>query len=1085
MGANCADSDRDRRCQQVKTMSRDDTEKRLRGLVGRVQAIRRKMFTLNILKLFAVCGLWVVLYAALYAWLDHRMQFGIALRLAALVVFGIGLITIILQFSRLLLAHRTCSQVANFIEGQSPCDQQLVAAIEYYEQGENYAYSQDLAHCLVRQADATCSKADFNSIVPAWQRNVCLVIVLLGAYCTFLFLQNNYVFFSRYFSRLTQPLAAIEPLPSTVLRSLSGDIAAAPDRPFRVSAEIEGLIPDTADLIVEKSKTGEAEAENDHQTIPLFPAESDDGKTQLGTELTLAVGDYRYRFESGEAMSEWHLIDVSPLPEIASLEAEIVTQTNNGPRTQHQKIENYTLSVFKDSLIKLTATTTEPINKATSALPLGETKVLELPSARTFEISFKAKEDGVVQFQLTALNGLINNRLPALQITLLEDEPPALSCISPGGDIMATVVSSIPVTFTAEDDYGLQSAELVFEITAQDPWVVPFKFKPGVPCATQTHILELEDYDLSVGDSILYYARAKEANSGYKKEAATACSDMFLIEIKPYMQIWHPNRAACQSGDGQAPADPGKLHDSLKYVLEYSRAILKKTWAIASKETLNDEDNSKMDSIRSDAGYAAGQLSLIRDDPQYAFTIEQREMLNYSVDQLMKACAQLARHKPKEAIEPETNAYQTLRKLLIETDRKLCPPGGALPERPDRVVVDENIHLTRHDIEKIKQEANQLADRIEQLHDQQKKEYKRYDHFLKNNEKNASRPQKTTDEKTWIADVEDQTNRPASKQDPNMPSGINPPQPPITLEGALDAIIKSGSPPPGGGGAAAKASDRLVLFQAKEKMLQERVQELMNELERMKALCAQQSVQQGISKEKIENALKALEEADQRIEDFLEQASASQFNPEDRQRMAEASRDSLEKAAMALGQGKDSMNDATSSGQDGGRSEEYRQRAEDLQQLADELERTLDAKERREKLAQLEKAQQDLQQAAKEQSRKGSQGKSSGQQQGSQQGRSQGQQQGNQQSASQGQGQGSGGPGEGHQSTAIVYGNWAWDGLEPEEAARFLAQAYFSLAIAADGKETVWIDEPASDADFYTIEKDFFERAAHFGPVQE
>jgi transcription termination factor NusB len=57
--------------------------------------------------------------------------------------------------------------------------------------------------------------------------------------------------------------------------------------------------------------------------------------------------------------------------------------------------------------------------------------------------------------------------------------------------------------------------------------------------------------------------------------------------------------------------------------------------------------------------------------------------------------------------------------------------------------------------------------------------------------------------------------------------------------------------------------------------------------------------------------------------------------------------------------------------------------------------------------------------------------------------------------------------------------------MTPAEIARMLAREFWSIAIEARQKELQPFVEPPSDAEFFQVEKEFFEKAARFKPSKE
>ena len=163
----------------------------------------------------------------------------------------------------------------------------------------------------------------------------------------------------------------------------------------------------------------------------------------------------------------------------------------------------------------------------------------KLDGADTFTYTFTANKDGSVGFRLTDEKGLTNKNIPDLEIKLKTDEPPKFELISPESDYLATNVASIPIEFEVSDDFGLSTVQMCFELPGRKPKVIDIPIEKGEKERKVTHVLELEQYDLDVGDSILFYARASDIATGIIPEKNSASSDTYFIEIRPYQQFWH------------------------------------------------------------------------------------------------------------------------------------------------------------------------------------------------------------------------------------------------------------------------------------------------------------------------------------------------------------------------------------------------------------------------------------------------------------------------------------------------------------------------------------------------------------------
>ena len=548
----------------------------LESLAQRVAVVRRWLVTLALLRTIVVTLLCGGLYVGLYAWVDHHLHLPAMARLTALLGLVVLLGAVLYRGLRTILGHISCHNAANYIERKHSFNQQLVTAIEYYESKEDYPYSKELTDYLVTQVDGASRTVPFDITVPKWQVAALTAVTVAGLMAAALCLYSNYAYFARYMARLTQPTAAIVPMPPTQLLAVSGDVVAPPETAATLQAEIHGRVPDQGRLVILYRDA------NDHPNIlapvdpiPLWPLQQEDQQPIFKTKMTLPAGKYRYRFEAQQAASQWHELRFCSIPEIQSITAVITPGNGQWNMSYSQVIEDYSLEVPEDARVKLTIVASEALAQATFTHLDGETETIDTEGKNEFTTTFTADADGFVQLALLSVDQAPNLDIPPLQIALKVDQAPTFSLIQPKGDYLATNGASVPVRFEVSDDFGLISAGLYWEINGQKPDVLQATVEKGSPNAVLAMTFEIEDYDLSVGDTILFYARAQDIAMSGHRNRPTATSDVYFIEIKPYRQLW----LSCGGGLPNQPKqglEVRKLHDNLVSILEYTRAILKK-----------------------------------------------------------------------------------------------------------------------------------------------------------------------------------------------------------------------------------------------------------------------------------------------------------------------------------------------------------------------------------------------------------------------------------------------------------------------------------------------------------------------------
>jgi hypothetical protein len=147
----------------------ENVEEKLNALVWRVGKVRRWLVTLAILKVAALCFIFVSVFIGFYAWLDHRFVFNETARIIAFITLIAGLAILLHRLTKLLISHVSYSIAANYIENKNSFNQQLVTAVEYYENKQNYPYSKALAEQLVLRVEKESEEFEFDSTIEKWQ----------------------------------------------------------------------------------------------------------------------------------------------------------------------------------------------------------------------------------------------------------------------------------------------------------------------------------------------------------------------------------------------------------------------------------------------------------------------------------------------------------------------------------------------------------------------------------------------------------------------------------------------------------------------------------------------------------------------------------------------------------------------------------------------------------------------------------------------------------------------------------------------------------------------------------------------------
>jgi len=1020
------------------------------------------------MKIAALCLIFASVYIGVYAWLDHRLNFGQRGRVIALILLLTAIAGLLRRLTKLLLSHVSCSGAASYIENRRSFNQQLVTAMEYHENKQEYPYSRALAEHLVLCVDKDCSGFRFDSTVKKWQGYVLGVIILFGLATAWFYIRDNYVYFSAYFARLTQPVASVAPLSSTSLEPITEDIVAEPNSEVTFAAEIEGRTPELGKLVLVKLGPDAAEADGKApktEEMQVRPTTDADRTPRFEASRSFSeTGRFKYRFETDSASSDWHELTICPAPEIENMMATVAMPKRPPRRTwvkpYDEQIENNTLKVIERSTVALNVQATDKLKEVAITGLDGETITKQLNGAQQFTFHFNADRNGSIKFDLVNEQGLANNDLPDLEVAVKTDEPPKLKLISPDGDYLTTDVASVPIKFEITDDFGLDSAKMCLEIPGHQPTELVIPIDEAVKSKEYSHTIELEKYELTVGDSILFYAEATGIDTGSAQANRTANSEIYFIEIRPYRQNWRRRSGGGPSQGGIPP--PVELLN----ILEYTRAILKKTWAIAGKPNPTERDRSALDSIDNDVLYCAEQLALIRDDSEYGFNDRQKAVLNVVLQCYEQTSKYLTEHNARSAITPEKNAYRLLRKFILELELQWNPPSasqGQQPQKPDSVKLQEKPEFSQYEKERIEGELKKVQQKLKKLTAEQKSLKMTFENLLKQQAEETSSAQKTASDKSSADSGQEQgRNKGSSPQSESTgkgrnSSGTSQRQADESQGGSegensgKDARAQGRSPGDGessdeaqsaeqGQGearrSASNAEARLRMLQARQRALQEQVSQLKRDLEQ---LPESPESDRGEGRAK---AQRHLGEAIARMDDFQEKLAEARYRADMGRRDSEEAVDLIESARRQMDLATQALDGELTLSDEEKLAQEAQKMAEQLAEDADALDESVTPQEEQDMLARLEAAKRLLETMPEPQWATIDQSKGA------------------------------------RSAAGLVLTRGS--GLAPAEAARQLARQFWSISIDARKRRQQLSEDEPSDAEFYGQENEFFENAAKF-----
>ena len=287
-----------------------------------------------------------------------------------------------------------------------------------------------------------------------------------------------------------------------------------------------------------------------------------------------------YRVTTGGLASPEYRVEVRRFARVARLDVAYVYPafTRLAPRQQH---DGGDVLAPLGTQVTITVRATTPAPEGHLAFSDGTAVPLRAAGDETLSGTFVVEGEGAYRVVLTSADGLTWRDENEYFVRPVDDLPPEVRVLRPGGDRRVTRLEEVSFEVRADDDHGVANLELVVAPRGGTPRVIPLQ--RGAPQASVTgrHTLYLEDFDVAPGDFLTYFARARDVARG--KRATEARTDIFFLEVAPFTEEFEaaPSQAFAAGGAGD-----------MDDLAEQQKDVVVATWKLQRRE---DASRSRAD----------------------------------------------------------------------------------------------------------------------------------------------------------------------------------------------------------------------------------------------------------------------------------------------------------------------------------------------------------------------------------------------------------------------------------------------------------------------------------------------------------
>ena len=383
---------------------------------------------------------------------------------------------------------------------------------------------------------------------------------------------------------------------------------------------------------------------------------------------------FKYRVAAGRARSQEYTVSALFPPRIERIELryEYPSFTGLRPRVEDDGGDIY---APKGTKVRVRVHVDKAVSSGEMALAGGPARPFMRANERLLEGDLVLARDDSYRVRLSDADGLSTDTDTEYFIRLMDDRPPDVRILRPAGDQQITPLEEVAIEARAEDDYGIDSLELVYSVPGGASKSMPFAKTSGTDVVRLgAHLLAAEDLNVKPGDVITYYARARDVGRG--KRPTETRSDMYFLEVRPFNEEFVA--AESQAGGG------GASSQQIESLIAAQKEIISATWNIERRSDAGRSSTDVQAVAQAQAELKARAEQMTSRRTRGRFQMPQRiqtpqpgpgirtsgDPVANAIQAMQRAIEQLQGEKTKDALGHEMAALQGLLQAQAEIRRR-------------------------------------------------------------------------------------------------------------------------------------------------------------------------------------------------------------------------------------------------------------------------------------------------------------------------------------------------------------------------------------------------------------------------------
>lgn len=519
-----------------------------------LRAVRARWRLRVVLRGLAIALSATLLAALAAAWMLDRLRFEPSAVTALRIVAWLVALALLGWFLlRPLLARPSDRRVAHYLEEHEPTlDAAVLSAVEAEEEVARGAASPVLARQVAADAVARATAVEEGRRVerPALRTwSGALAAAVVGAAIAVALAPPGV---RQGLATLFAPWSEADAASPYAVMVRPGDITVARGGDLEITARLRGFASEQVEVAVRRGAAQEFErismlvGRDSAHVIRLFdvaePAE--------------------YFVEANGVRSPAFRIAVSDLPYTKAMRHVLVFPAYTG-LPQRNVEEGGDVATLRGTTVRMIVTPTTRVSAARIVVEGRDPIALAPQADGTLTGAMGVDRPGFYHIEMRSADGDWGRASLDYTIDVLDDQPPTIRMVRPGGDVKVSPVDEVFLEAAAEDDYGVGRIELRYSVNGgAERTVTLHEGARARREASGSHTLYLEELGLQPGDVVAYHARVTDLARGGDRSAST---DLYFLEIRPFDREYQ--QAEQGGGGGGGDPTPGELTEQQRLVI--------------------------------------------------------------------------------------------------------------------------------------------------------------------------------------------------------------------------------------------------------------------------------------------------------------------------------------------------------------------------------------------------------------------------------------------------------------------------------------------------------------------------------------